>query len=171
MRIERAGRVLPLLALLLIPPTCPVVLPPPAEAPQPVEPAAPLAALERDFHERINRHRVSQRLAPLAYDERIAAIAREHSQAMANGRPFGHEGFEARRGAVQRFLPYRSLAENVAFNNHPVDATVPDAVARLIASPGHRTNIEGNFDVTGVGIARSPGGTFFYTQIFVLRRR
>ena len=38
-------------------------------------------------------------------------------------------------------------------------------------SQHHRENIEGRFDVTGVGIARSRDGTYFFTQLFVARRR
>ena len=36
-----------------------------------------------------------------------------------------------------------------------------------LQSPGHRRNIEGDFDLTGIGIVRVAAGTYFFTQLFV----
>jgi len=51
------------------------------------------------------------------------------------------------------------------------DDTVTVAVDGWLGSPHHRENIEGNFDRTGVGVARARDGTWYYTQIFIARRR
>jgi uncharacterized protein YkwD len=56
-------------------------------------------------------------------------------------------------------------------NDYPRPRTVTVAVDGWLGSPHHRENIEGNFDRTGVGIARSGDGTYYYTQIFIARSR
>ena len=109
-------------------------------------------------------------LPPLAYDARIAEIARRHSEDMAAGRvPAGHDGFEARRRAIAKTIPLRGIAENVAYNDYPLSRTVTTAVSGWLGSRGHRENIEGGYETTGVGIAGDGRGTWYYTQIFVRR--
>lgn len=145
----------------------------PAPAPAPTLGAAlDERALERDVTRLVNRHRATRHLKALAYDTAVASVARAHSVAMARGRvPLGHDGFSARADQVQRFLELSEIAENVALNDYPRARTVNVAIDGWLRSPHHRENIEGAFDVTGVGIARSSNGTYYYTQMFVARRR
>ncbi len=35
-----------------------------------------------------------------------------------------------------------------------------------LRSPGHRENIEGAYDLTGIGVARSRQGVYYFTQLF-----
>ncbi|CAL1157815.1 unnamed protein product [Cladocopium goreaui] len=35
-----------------------------------------------------------------------------------------------------------------------------------IKSPGHRKNLEGAFDLCGIGVAQASTGEFFFTQLF-----
>ncbi len=127
-------------------------------------------ALESATFKLVNEHRRSLGLAPLAYDARIAAVARRHSENMATGRiPPGHEGFEKREREISRKIPLRGIAENIGLNNFPLSRTVQAVVSGWLGSRGHRENIEGRYDVTGVGVARDARGTRFYTQIFVSR--
>lgn len=129
-------------------------------------------SLEAQTHGSINAHRRAEGLSPLEYDSRIASTARRHSAAMAAGKvPIGHEGFEVRRHRIEETIPLRGMAENVGVNDYPADRTVAAAVSKWLASTGHRENIEGDYDVTGIGIARGPQGVWFYTQIFVKRGR
>jgi len=128
--------------------------------------------MEADVARRVNQYRVGHRLRALRYDVKLAAVARAHSENMARGRaPLGHDGFTARADAVEKFLAFKEIAENVAMNNYARARTVPVAMEGWIRSPHHRENIEGRFDVTGVGIARARDGTYYYTQLFVARRR
>lgn len=161
----------PLLGMLLagcLAATVPSQVPLPSGAAPPAAPA-PDAAVEAEVHARINQHRSTRGLAALAYDERVASIARSHSRAMAEGRlPFGHDRFEQREAEITRLLAIRSMAENVAYDSRP--STAARAVEGWLASPGHRANIEGAFQATGVGVARAPDGTYFLTQIFVSHR-
>lgn len=127
-----------------------------------------LTALERQVHALVNDHRTAIGLAPLAYSEEVAASARRHSRDMAMGYVgLGHEGAEMRGKSLSRTMSFSQFAENVGANNYSRSAAPGTAVAEWLRSSGHRKNIEGNFDVTGVGIARA-GDTFFFTQIFLL---
>lgn len=120
---------------------------------------------EASIFEMVNAHRRSLPLLPLALDERIRALAREHSESMAAGKiPLDHGGFEARIETLGR--PYLRAAENAASNRGFADPAA-SAVGRWISSPEHRRNIEGDFDLTGVGVAQSANGTYFFTQIFL----
>ena len=146
-----------------------------AGGPQATPPTAvvpsPFQALEMEVHERVNRHRADRRLPLLEYDARVAEIARRHSEAMAAGRlPLGHDGFEARSAAVSAIHPVRAMAENVAYDSR--NRVGEQVVAGWIASPGHRRNIQGEaYDLTGVGVARSSDGIYYFTQLFITRAR
>ena len=127
-----------------------------------------LASLERDVARFVNEHRADRRLPALKVDTAVAAIARAHSVAMAQGRvPMGHEGFSGRADQVERFLAFREIAENVAMNDYTPGRTVGVAMEGWLRSQHHLENIEGGFDVTGVGIARAHNGAFYFTQLFV----
>lgn len=120
------------------------------------------------MHELVNQRRDSRGLPSLRWDDRVAAIAREHSQAMASGRrPFSHDGFDARADRIGGFLDARSMAENVAYDSRTGQDLGRQVVAGWIASPGHRQNIEGDFTVTGIGAAEGRDGVSYFTQIFV----
>jgi uncharacterized protein YkwD len=144
---------------------------PSAPAGMPALPTVAAEALESRTHELVNEHRRAMGLAPLAYDARIAAVARRHSEDMAAGRvPAGHEGFEARQREISKRIPWRGIAENVGLNDYPPSETVRAAVSGWLGSRGHRESIVGRYDVTGVGIARGARGAHYYTQIFVRRK-
>lgn len=131
---------------------------------------ASLQTLEQAVLTQINQYRSSRKLPPLALDARISEQARGHSQAMANGRvPFSHNGFQQRVTSIGRTIPYSRAAENVAYNQGYSD-TVGQAVQGWLKSTGHRQNIEGSFDLTGIGIAQNAKGEYYFTQIFIRRR-
>jgi uncharacterized protein YkwD len=128
------------------------------------------ATLEESVHQQVNQYRQSRNLPPLKLDARISQQARVHSQAMASGKvPFSHNGFEGRVKAIAKSIPYRKAGENVAYNmgySNPGE----QAVEGWIKSPGHRQNMEGDFDLTGVGITKNAKGEYYFTQIFIKRR-
>lgn len=131
-----------------------------------------LRALEWDVAHLVNRYRSAHRLKALTYDTAVASVARAHSVAMAQGRvSLGHDGFSVRADQVGRFVAFSEIAENVALNDYPRARTVRVAMDGWLRSPHHRENIEGAFDITGVGIAQSRNGTYYYTQMFVATGR
>lgn len=58
------------------------------------------------------------------------------------------------------------MAENVGFN-YGLARPEKTMVAAWINSQGHRINILGNYDYTGVGITQSAEGKIYITQLFV----
>lgn len=124
--------------------------------------------LEKAVNQQINQYRASKKLPPLTIDPRISQIARIHSENMANGKvSFSHDGFEGRAKAIT--IPYQSVAENLAYNFGYSDP-VRNAVEGWIKSDGHRKNMEGQFNVTGIGIAKNAKGEYYFTQLFVRSR-
>jgi hypothetical protein len=130
----------------------------------------PLPGLERRVAYAVNAYRAGRGLGQLAWNDAVAEQARRHSRAMARGRRgFGHDGFEARAAHIAAGLPLRGAAENIYRTT--LDREVAElALERWVGSSVHRRNLEGDFDVAGVGAAHSASGEIFLTQIFVLRR-
>jgi uncharacterized protein YkwD len=134
-------------------------------------PAVEFRDLEHQVARLVNAHRAERRLRALRYDTLVAAIARAHSREMAaGGVPLGHQGFDQRAAAVERVDTFNEIAENVALNDYRRERTVAVAMRGWLASEHHLANIEGPYNITGVGVARARDGTFFYTEIFVARR-
>ncbi|MBM4256736.1 MAG: CAP domain-containing protein [Deltaproteobacteria bacterium] len=126
---------------------------------------------EHQVHDLVNAHRTAMGLAPFTYNEEVAVVARQHSQNIAKGIVgHGHAGADERGQMLLRIIPYVEFGENVGGNNHSAASTAKAAVTGWLNSPHHRENIEGNFDTTGIGIARG-GSTFFFTQIFLKTQR
>ena len=129
---------------------------------------ATAADLEHLVHRLVNEHRVTQGLKPLAFSPKVSAIARRHSRDMASGRVgFGHGGIESRRQEIVAFIAQAGVGENVAMVPKRSSHAGSAAVSNWLESPGHRRNIEGSYDLTGVGIAQGPAGEYYFTQLFV----
>ena len=61
------------------------------------------------------------------------------------------------------------IAENVGYNMGYSDPA-GRVVERWLNSPGHKKNIEGNYNLTGIGVIQADQVTYYFTQIFVLSR-
>ena len=127
--------------------------------------------LAHQVMEAVNREREKKGLSALVRHERLTETARGHSRDMAIRGYMGHVTPDGRtmEDRIRRAaVAYRSVAENVAYNErakHP-DAT---AVESWMSSTGHRKNIlNPSFTHTGVGIAMSRDGKFYFTQLFLL---
>lgn len=146
------------------------LFPPPPTTPAPTSPVLSLPELEQAVYEQVNQHRLKLGLRPLQLDTRVSAQARAHSQAMANKDvPFGHYNFKRRVQRVDRIISSRRIAENVAYifsHNQPAKR----AVDGWLRSSHHRPEVEGNYSVTGVGVAMGDRGALFFTQIYVRPR-
>jgi uncharacterized protein YkwD len=161
-------KMLPMLLLPLLLSSCMLSF----ATPVPVDGAAATSydEIETEIHRLINQERAARRLPPLVAEPEIGRIAREHSLAMANGhRPFGHGEFDDRFRSTQLLVPSaHQVSENVAFNaSHPA-AAADQAVRQWLGSRGHRRAILSDIQgLTGIGVARSRSGSFYFTQIFV----
>jgi uncharacterized protein YkwD len=128
-----------------------------------VPPTVDGTRLEQQTYSTINAYRLSKRRPALEWSDVVARQARQHSQMMALGKaPFGHSGFDKRIATIRQSQPWRRAGENVAINR-----TAADVVQRWLKKRSHRSNIEGDFDLTGVGAAVARDGSVFFTQIFI----
>ena len=98
-------------------------------------------------------------------DNKIVKEAKNHSLDMANHRmPFGHKYFNSRIERLRAQIKNSNAgAENIAYNYKGAQ----DVVNNWVRSPGHKRNIEGNYNLTGIGIARDKKGKIYFTQIFL----
>ncbi|MBD2435726.1 CAP domain-containing protein [Nostoc sp. FACHB-110] len=124
------------------------------------------SAIEDLVYQQINQLRRHQSLPDLKRDSAIDTQARIHSQNMASGQvPFSHNGFVERIEAIK--ILYKATAENVAYNQGYSDPAT-QAVQGWRNSSGHWQNITGNYNLTGVGVAKNIQGEYYFTQIFIL---
>jgi uncharacterized protein YkwD len=157
------------LGSLLLATNC-VTKSPPAPAPAPAarvqDRSDADAALELAIFDQVNAHRRILKLPPLTIDASINRVARLHSAAMATGKiKIGHDGFGDRAKVLSQGRP-QSVAENVAYDlGHADPAT--EIVQGWLKSRNHRENIEGPYERTGVGAARSVIGEIYVTQMFI----
>ncbi|MFA4843873.1 MAG: CAP domain-containing protein [Candidatus Margulisiibacteriota bacterium] len=129
-------------------------------------PASKTRKMEARVFSLINRVRSSGGLTELKINNYLSGLARQHSLDMATGKaPFGHQGFEFRTSLIKREIGAAYIAENVAYNEG-YDDPANEAVKDWLASPKHLINIKGEYKLTGVGVASSGEGSYFYTQIF-----
>ena len=129
-----------------------------------------LSQIERDAEKGINAHRESTGRPKLRSDATVAKIARGHSRDMAKGKVgFGHDGLRDRVEQVQKHFKIAGAAENISKHERK-EGHAEAAVNTWLASPVHLKNINGNYDLSGVGAAVSRDGIVFITQIFVKLR-
>jgi uncharacterized protein YkwD len=130
--------------------------------------------VERRVFELLNAERRSQGLADLAWSEDVAALARMHSGDMAAIKFFSHRGSDGsmvdERADRLGMGAWRVIGENIAYmRGYPDPAAL--AVEKWMASPEHRKNLLGpNWKESAVGIAITSDGTYYMTQVFLLRK-
>lgn len=123
--------------------------------------------IEEEILDLVNEHRAELNLPPLQLVSVISKAAQQHSEDMADRKvPFGHSGFDARIDKILAKTGGIAAGENVAYGSR----TAIDVVKMWLNSKGHRKNIEGNFNLTGIGVAKNNAGTIYFTQIFIRSR-
>lgn len=135
--------------------------------------SGPLSAVERRFLDAANAERTTAGLEPFALDQGLVVIARIRSRQLVDEGYFGHVDPGGHRMYVELlayfgYTPYAWAGENLAMNNYS-DAESPErAVAALMQSPAHRSNIlDSDFTRVGVGLAVAADGRKFYAMIFL----
>jgi uncharacterized protein YkwD len=128
--------------------------------------SAERAGMEDDILKYINVYRKKKGLRPLAMNATISAEAQKHSENMAARRTsFGHNGFQGRMKRITSSPAINGasgVAENVALGS----TSAKEVVDNWLKSPMHRQNIEGDYTLTGIGVAADKRGTLYFTQIF-----
>lgn len=120
--------------------------------------------METEIFSYINLHRKSAGLKPLQLSNIESSEAAQHSSNMASGKiPFGHGGFSKRIKAIEgRLGSTTASAENVAYGQ----MGAKEVVDTWLHSPEHKKNIEGDYSLTGVGVAKGKKGMIYFTEIF-----
>lgn len=119
----------------------------------------------------INTERIIRGLPPFRVHPVLWSLAQQQSRDMADRDMLAHissrgESLEVRliRGGFSR---WKRAAENLALC---YDEVVPSLVAihGWMMSPSHRQNIlDPRFRETGIGVAQSARGAYYFTQIFL----
>ena len=137
-------------------------------------PATPHAAEEQRAFDLVNAERQAKGLTPLAWDDRLALMARSHSENMARGGGRGHTdqaglGMTA-RAEVFGIRGFEALAENIGYSEGDEDP-VAVVLARWTGHDAHRQNILApDFTHSGMGVAKAANGEVLFTQVFTARR-
>lgn len=118
----------------------------------------------------VNQVRAKHGLSELSMNKEISKLAKKHSSNMADGKcDFGHDGFDARSQKIFSLGRYMRTGENVAYT-YLVEDPLLVSLDGWMESIGHRENILGDFNETGVGIAFSLKGRCYITQLFAKKR-
>lgn len=130
--------------------------------------------LERKVFGLLNTVRRSQGLEALEWNDDVAAVARVHSQNMADDKFFSHRGSDGSmvddRADRLGLGAWRVIGENIAYMRG-YDDPAALAVEKWMESTAHRKNLLGpNWKESAVGVAITKDGTYYLTQVFLLRK-
>lgn len=138
---------------------------PPVSGTSAPAPASVSGSMENSILANINAHRRLAGLPALHMVDAASLQAYTHSKNMATGKTaFSHDGFSQRITAIQKIIGQTSAsAENVAYGS----LSAKEVVNVWVNSPAHRKNMEGSYNLTGIGVAKDRDGTLYFTQIFL----
>ena len=126
--------------------------------------------IEQKVFELVNEYRVAQGKPALILDGSITLECRTHSENMAQSIvQFSHEGFEGRVTSISRRINVIGAGENIGYNHNYLNPAKA-AFSTWRDNEEHRHNIEGDFDLTGVGVAKNSDDVYYFTQIFIKSR-
>lgn len=131
-------------------------------------------AIEREVFELLNTERSKNGLKALEWSDEVAAVARLHSQNMANAKFFSHRGSDGSmvddRADRLGLGAWKTIGENIAYMRG-FDDPAAVAVEKWLESTAHRKNLLGpNWQESAVGVAVTEDGTYYMTQVFLLRK-
>lgn len=166
--------IIPAVLTLLIFPTCPQAQTSKVSFNVSRNKTRNVSSLEQEVFRLVNQTREENGLKKLAWSSEAAGIARLHSANMANYNFFSHTGIDGKkvdgRADSIGLSRWELIGENIAYNAG-FDDPVQRAVLGWMNSAGHRRNIlRDAWKETGIGIAVSPQGKFFITQVFLKRK-
>ena len=139
-------------------PAAPTSTPPPAEA------SAAEQEMERDILDRVNAERAERGLAPVEWNEELAAVARSWSAEMARTGQLRHQDIGALL-ARDDLSDLQGIGENVFQATRPVPAGTIHA--GWMRSDDHRVNVVNpGWNRLGVGLHCAEDGSVWATQQF-----
>jgi uncharacterized protein YkwD len=143
--------------------------------PESSAPSATVGTAERQAFDRINAERSLKGLPALVWNDRIAAVARYHSQNMLKNKFFSHQDQDGLmvndRADRMGLADWTSIGENIAFVKgfrDPIDL----AIEKWMQSSAHRDNLlASRWKESAVGVAIGDDGTYYFTQVFIVRNQ
>ncbi len=139
-------------------PAAPTSTPPPAEA------SAAEREMEQDILDRVNDERARRGLAPVEWDEDLAAVGRSWSAEMARTEQLRHQDMGALL-AREDLRDLQGIGENVFQSTGPVPAGTMHA--GWMRSDDHRVNVVNpGWNRLGVGVHCAEDGSVWATQQF-----
>ena len=129
------------------------------------------ASAEQAAFEMLNQRRAERGLKPLAWSDKVAAVARMHSQNMAEFDFFSHRGIDGKlvsdRADTVGLGTWDAIGENIAFERG-YDDPIAKAIDLWLNSPAHYNNLmDPDWKESAVGIAVAPNGAYYFTQVFL----
>lgn len=127
--------------------------------------------VEQRVFELLNAERTAKGLAPLSWNEEVAAVARRHSSNMAAEKFFSHRGSDGSmvndRAFHQGLFNWSLIGENIAFIRGYSDPEAR-AVQNWMNSTRHRKNLLNDvWTDSAVGVVLTADGTYYLTQVFL----
>lgn len=132
-------------------------------------PVATTEEAERRLLAMVNRDRGAQNLPPLAWDDRVAAVSRSHSDEMQRTKNVAH--ISPTTGSAADRVRVASIKTAVVLENVARAYSIAEAHQGLMNSPGHRANImSASATHLGIGVVFgeeiSGRREIFVTQVF-----
>lgn len=132
-----------------------------------------VASIERRVFDLVNAERVQHGLRPVVWVDRVAAVARFHSNNMVTGNFFSHIDPQGRRSGKRAdqlgVRDWKQISENIAWVSGQDPAA--SVVRCWMQSPGHRENIlDPASKESGIGLSIAPDGKYYFTQVFMVRK-
>ncbi|MTI31448.1 CAP domain-containing protein, partial [Xanthovirga aplysinae] len=120
-------------------------------------------AVELEIHDLVNEHRKSLGKEALTLNTIIYEEAKAHTEYMVAVGQMSHDNFDDRANRLMNQVGGNAIAENVA----KFYSTPEQVVNGWLNSPGHKKNIEGDYNLTGIAAIKDGSGRYYYTQIFL----
>jgi len=123
---------------------------------------------ENEVFSLVNRERSRAHLGGLAWDDRLARVARDYSRRMAREGFFDHYDPNGKTviDRAARISGWSRIGENLFVCDEQPNYTSL-AIRGWLKSPTHRMNmLDRTWTATGIGIATARDGSIFITQVF-----
>ena len=121
--------------------------------------------IEIEILELLNEHRISAGLNSLGNNGTVKAVAFTHTDYMIEVDNVSHDNFYQRKQIIQANENAQIVSENVAYGY----TSAQSVVNAWLNSPGHKSNIEGNFTDFDISAEQDTEGNWYYTNIFIKR--
>lgn len=141
--------------------------------PRPKSSTSTAYRVERATFDLMNAERTAKGLPLLKWNDQIADLARLHSLNMAEHKFFSHRGVDGTmvddRADMLGIGGWRAIGENIAYMRG-YDNPDQMAVEKWLNSTSHRRNmLSPTWRESAIGVAVTPDGTYYFTQVFILR--